>query len=601
MKYFDRNLRTLKRSHQDFNLPLDELPGDEHGVEIIEAASGEVTAVREGILLHSKLDPRREARRLIANLDHRECVVFFGFGLGFYVEEYLSANPKGAAIVVEPDPVFFKTALAARNLTGVLESPGLSLVLGAEPDALGMVLNSVPFSHPGVVAPRSLVRFHEEYFGRLNQVIESFVSRREVNRNTLKRFGKRWVRNLAANLHHLPVARRLKTLEGRFPNIPALVLAAGPSLDSVIEYLPALSKRFLLFAVDTSLRAVLRAGVAPDFLVVVDPQYWNFRHLDGCSTAPTVLITESATYPAVFRRPYRAVFLGASIFPLGTALETGLGDFGVLGAGGSVATSAWDAARQMGCSPIYSAGLDLGYPGANTHFKGGRFEELQMCSSTRFLPAEAASFSTINNAEPFLTESNSGKDIVTDRRLIIYKWWFENQLKMYGDTRCGNLSADGVKIDRMPYIPVADLLSFPEISAETRAEQTLIASPNGNSGAQLRKNLQTAVSGLVADLHSLRTLAERACTLTEQLEKGQHSEIRGVLEKLDRIDRELLSHKAKDVAGFLIQHIAQDILDGGASQADITEIADRSRRMYENLKESADYHIEILSRCSFDI
>ena len=596
MSYFETNFRAIKRKNPDFRLPSNRTAGQSCDVKTMEAGSGEITAMRKGILLHSKLDPRREAHRLVAGLVDSDCVVFFGFGLGYYVEEYLTGCSGGTAVVVEPDYELFRLALCVRDLTKVLKSPRFILILDARPEALAAVLNAFPFSTPGVLAPRSLVRFSEAYFEKLQAVVDSLAARREINRNTLKRFGRRWVRNLAANIRHLPAARKLEDLEGCFENVPALVLAAGPSIDRVLEQLPALAGRFLLFAVDTSMRAVLRAGVSPDFVVVVDPQYWNVRHLDGCSTEESILITESATYPAIFRRRFKTVYFGASLFPLGAALERDLGSFGKLGAGGSVATSAWDAARQMGCSPIFAAGLDLGYPGAGTHFKGGRFEEMQLHDADRFTPAETGNYRFVNDASPFLVESNSGGKVLTDRRLVIYKWWFENQLQMHTDIRCGNLSADGVRIEGMDYTPLADLLAYPVIGREARAIE--MPGPNaGNSPAVKRKQLlEAAVSSLIDELESLHSLASRAYELTTMLHDRGGTLNEAVLENLNRIDLELLSHKAKDVAGFLVQDIAQEILEETRTGTKAEEIKRKSMRMYENLKESAAYHIDILER-----
>lgn len=596
MTDFDRNISALKRIHPNFEFP--ETISSAEKIEILAAGTGDPTAQIDGILLHSRLDPRREARRIAAATGEYECVVFFGFGLGYYVEEYLALYPASGIIVVENDPALFKTAIGTRDLSMVLTAPNLSLLLNTHPDALASVLNTNLYSAVGVVAPKNLIRRDEGYYKSLQTVIETFSARREINRNTLKRFGKRWIRNLAANIRYLPSAGRLHSLSGTLKGVPALLLAAGPSLDRVLHHLPELAERFVIFAVDTSLRAALSAGVKPDFLVVVDPQYWNVRHLDGCVTSGTVLITESATYPSVFRRDYRAVYLGASLFPLGSFLEEGLGEFGKLGAGGSVATSAWDAARQLGCSPIYTAGLDLGYPKGNTHFTGGRFEDLQMCRAHRFAPAETGSHAMVTDASPFFVESNTGEMVQTDKRLITYKWWFENQLKIYHEVRCGNLSEGGVKIEGMVTVPVKDLLDYQKIDKSSPALQEAARTMADETISSRREILKTAVGDLLDELGSLHSLASNACSLTSRLSSA--GALAGasldatMLNTLDRIDKQLLSHRAKEVVGFLIHDFAQEILDEKGKEASAKEVLERSLIMYEHLRESAAYHIKIL-------
>ena len=217
MTIYELNILALKRIHPDFIIPVKTSTESNTGIEILSARSGDPTAQWEGILLHSRLDPRREARRLIADTGEHDCVVFFGFGLGYYVEEYLALYPAATVIIVEPDSGFFKTALGVRDLTAVLASPNVSLLLDVQPDTLASVLNTYLYTAISVIAPRSIVRLYEEYFMNLQAVIDAFTARREINRNTLKRFGKRWVRNLAANISHLPSAGRLHSLTGRRP------------------------------------------------------------------------------------------------------------------------------------------------------------------------------------------------------------------------------------------------------------------------------------------------------------------------------------------------------------------------------------------------
>ena len=145
--------------------------------------------------------------------------------------------------------------------------------------------------------------------------------------------------------------------------LPALVIAGGPSLDSLAPSLAALRERMVLVSVNTPLRACRERGVEPDFTVVVDPQFWASRSLDWTLAQDGVLVAEPSACPRIFRRETERFFLCSSLFPLGETLEAAVGEKGRLGAGGSVSTSAWDLARLLGARPLYAAGLDLGFPG----------------------------------------------------------------------------------------------------------------------------------------------------------------------------------------------------------------------------------------------
>jgi len=220
----------------------------------------------------------------------------------------------------------------------------------------------------------------------------------------------------------------IEAIAGLARGLPTLILAAGPSLDRILPLLPMLHERMVILAVDTAVRGCLDAGVEPDFILVVDPQYWNFRHLDGISCPHSFLITESAVWPAVYRFPCRGVYLCASLFPLGKFIEEHTVRHAELGAGGSVSTSAWDFARHLETDKIYLAGLDLGYPGKRTHFSGGLFEEWAHSTANRLEPAETALSRYLTQTTRRISRDYNDNPVQTDQRLELYVWWFESRI-----------------------------------------------------------------------------------------------------------------------------------------------------------------------------
>ena len=87
--------------------------------------TGEPTLVVDGVLIHSRLDPVREATAWAARQRDRltesasETAVVFGFGLGYHVEA-LATVWSGPIVVVEPDAGLLRAALAARDLRTLL-------------------------------------------------------------------------------------------------------------------------------------------------------------------------------------------------------------------------------------------------------------------------------------------------------------------------------------------------------------------------------------------------------------------------------------------------------------------------------------------------
>ncbi len=636
MSYFTDNSEALAIKHPGLAAKL--RAGAPEALDIIESRSGLPTARYNNRYIHSRIDPVSEARRFVEGQCGEQTSVglFYGFGLGYHVEAFLQMHPAAPAVVIEPDRTFFAGALSARALQSLLCSPNLLLFVDAEPESLMPVFDDLPFSHYKVIKLRSVYDKNRDYYEKMDRVIGAYQSRKSINLNTLKRFGRRWVRNLFTNVPLIAHAPGVETLEELCTGLPALVLASGPALDDLLPFLPELSERFVLIAVDTSLKACLQRGIEPDLMVTVDPQYWNTRHLDWAWPRTPLLVSESSAHPRIFRCLDLPVFLGSSLFPLGRYFESLVGEKGKLGAGGSVATTAWDLARLLGADPIVMAGLDLGFPGGRTHFKGAFFEERFHADSNRMLPAEQSSFSYINQARPFPVASNGAHPVLTDQRMIVYKWWFENQLKIYPDCQTLNLAAAGVKIDGMPTVNVEALSRYPCIrsdinerlakvrqsafrtadyaggGASERGSSVPQRAPDGSKTvettdrrkhdspvqhADVENRLIEALRNLGDDLARLEQLAHQGVEEIERL-GSRSSSSRDDLRKIDAIDSHILSSGSRQVAAFLLQPLIHKIMAESPNRngADTDGVLGLSKTLYTELEESALFHRKLLDR-----
>ncbi|MGA2548291.1 MAG: 6-hydroxymethylpterin diphosphokinase MptE-like protein, partial [Rectinemataceae bacterium] len=509
MSLLETNLAALRGRFPELAALVESAPVEPE-FELVLAASGERSArIPGGAWLHSSRDPRAEARRLVAaSLGGADTAVLLGLGLGYLAEAVTEAMDSGAVnggvktrieriLACEADPGALKAAFRARDLSALLADERLGFVVGGEPEGLISALELSGGSKAVILELKAATSAYPSWFERSRRAAERWNAKGAVNENTLRRFGRLWVRNLARNLGaavELPGVERLGDLfagavsappGATAPPIPALILAAGPSLDLVLPYIKDISRRALVVCVDTALRSLLRFGVEPDFLVVVDPQYWNWRHLSGLSSPSSFLVSEMAAWPAVFRAPRRASFLGGSVFPLGRRIEAFAGRKGQLGAGGSVATSAWDLCRIMGCSPLWMAGLDLAYPGGQTHAKASLFEQRALASGNRLAPAASAQAAVLvggaaAGAQSFEAPSMDGGKVRTDQRLTLYAWWFESRFARPLSPPTLSLSPCGLGVPGLALGSVEELLSCPDRRGEIdgRLDRAAAISPN---------------------------------------------------------------------------------------------------------------------------
>ncbi|MDR2445570.1 MAG: DUF115 domain-containing protein [Spirochaetaceae bacterium] len=530
-----------------------------------ETASGAPTARLDGRYLHSTRDPAREAARLVLVADvgktsQNRAFLLLGFGLGYAAEAAAALDPPPLVIAVEKRVDVLRAAFETRDLSGLLGGR-LVFVLGDEPGAVTEALRIAP-KELSIIRNPALTAADAEFYRELERHIENWRTKDAVNEATLRRFGKRWVKNQAANLPAVRDLPGIGLLAGRF-DFPVLLLAAGPTLDQLDRKVAALAERCVVVAVDTALRFLRREGVKPDFVVSVDPQYWNTRHLDRCLSEKSVLVAEAACYPTLLRDRLDGVgvgrpsFLCGSLYPLSGFIERRVDVKGRLGSGGSVASAAWDFAASLAparaARPIFIAGLDLAFPGFATHYRGALFEERALVTATRFLPAETLSFRALLDGAPFFAAAADGTLVLTDKRLALYASWFENRLKSPENRGSFRLSGRGLAINGMKTAGIEEVLDLPPCRAEIsrRTEQVLseiFQKWNSETERAARneryKTATTALSsGLLAALDTAREDA---------------------LKRIDAAKDAPLESEVKAIAGFLhfTPNDCSELIDG---------------------------------------
>ncbi len=602
MTVFEANAKAILSRHPSFPPSVLEPPGKE-GEGVITLAptpSGLPTAMLGGTYIHSRYDPRKEAAAQIASDAGGQptaCLIL-GFGLGYAAEELARRFPSAEIVVVEPDPAFFRAALAARDLSGLFSSPRLRLLVAEKPEKLSSVLEDLPLAALRIIKLRAETGKNPEYFDAAEQIAHAFLLRKDINVNTLNRFGRLWVRNLASNIRAFLDSPGVALFAGLFEGIPALLLAGGPSFDTVKPHLAALSQRMLVVAVETPLRPCLEAGVSPDFVVMVDPQYWATRYLDWTDSYDGFVVAEPSTHPRTFRSAGRRFIFASSLFPLGARLESLIGEKGKLGAGGSVSTSAWDLCRLLGAGPVYTAGLDLGFPGRRTHCAGAFFEERWFTLHSRLSPAEDRSFRYLREIGVFPMPSNDGGRTLTDRRMLLYKWWFESQLAG-ARQKTSSLAERAVSIEGMPLAPREEALSLPVVRGEIDARMTkarLIADAFGRDRAAALEALDGALSDILDGLAKLEALARRGISEVRALSRAVASGANRApfIARLDGIDKRILELSSRDIVGFLIQPLIHRIVDSAPASHPEASVLEASEHIYRGILDSARFHAATL-------
>lgn len=527
-------------------------------IEVAEAKNGSVTALYRGKALHSLYNPEKESEKSIRSLfktcNNPDTVVFPGLGCGYGPFACSEFYPGTNIVAVEPEPGFLYLIMLFMDCRKFFAVENLSIVLGREISVVPEILNTLKSSNVVLYDQPAVRETAPAFFEDLSALVKRTANKNKINSNTLKKFGNLWKRNMFKNLpclSSLPPIDVWKDFAGG--KYPVLLAGAGPSLDDILDYIPLLARSHIIVCVDTALRAILARGVEPDFLVVVDPQYWNSRHIRGLKSPGTNVITESGVYPSVFRFPGKDFFLFSSLFPFGQYLEERTEKRQALGAGGSVATTAWDFSRYLNPSSIHIAGLDLSYPGGKTHFKGSLFESMELSSSYRLETPETASSAVYFSGGRIFGEDYAGHKLATDSRMKLYSWWFESRLAAGNRTDSFVIGKTGLKIPGMKTKELFEIMNYPEIRKETDLLYNMKAGEIRlwkQHIPQIREQYGKALNSMEKDLESLASTGVRGLALIERYKKSGD---RKLLDKIGEEIRLIGKNPAKEIVSMTFE------------------------------------------------
>jgi hypothetical protein len=335
------------------------------------------------------VDPRREGLRLISTLDREDFLIFLGMGGAYHIEAALERPETAQVVIVEFGLQGLAELFGLRDLGPVLGDsrvriladplPGTleALIPGSFLPALSGAIRVLPL-RPRVEGAGEFAGAAEEIRRALDQVSADY--------SVQAHFGIRMFKNILRNI--LIAGEE----EPPLPRIErALVCGAGPSLE---EQMPRIARSgregAFHLAADTSLPALVSAGLEPDAVVSIDCQHIGYRHLippAGVLPPAAPLFLDLAS-PLASQAGRRVFFSGGH--PLGEYLSARWRPFPAIdSSGGNVVYAAVSLAEFLGAREIELYGADFSYPLGRTYARGTYIFPFFGLRQNRLCPLEA--------------------------------------------------------------------------------------------------------------------------------------------------------------------------------------------------------------------
>ncbi|MEN1760800.1 motility associated factor glycosyltransferase family protein [Anoxynatronum sibiricum] len=263
---------------------------EDYAIQVEQARNGQMTASIQmngrRQYLHSRYDPEREALALLekeaASIEGQPCLVIFGIGIGYFVKHILERYPTKKLYLFEPEERMLK-ALSAHHVFSPRKCPQIRAIQGGQ-EALTMneFVNTVLRDSHGYfsfLASSGIPKLFPQPYQALQNRLREAVNRKRQDVQVVQHYRTRWMINSIRNIPHIMSTPNIMEQQGAFPNIPALIVAAGPSLMDDLEVIRQIKteKKAYIFAAGSANRTLLHYGIRPDAVVSYDPQGSNYN------------------------------------------------------------------------------------------------------------------------------------------------------------------------------------------------------------------------------------------------------------------------------------------------------------------------------------
>ena len=604
-----QNLEILKQKHSNiYNLVLSEKTDfdfDISNISLIKTKSGnytiEISFKNSKITLHSKFNPLSEVNRIIdlklSGLE--DTIIIIGFELGYLPESVINKYPDVNIFIFEPSLRVLKKALEARDLTWILSHKNIKIVVGRT-KIDDSILGNHTIYRPSLLSLSSYKRAFPEFSKKITDSYDRYIQKNNINIATLKRFDRLWTKNSFKNAKYFFSKPGITLLKNFFNGeIGALVIGAGPSIEKDIDIIKRFKHHFILISVDTAFRPLIKYGVIPDFVVSVDPQYINSLSLnpsfykDIDASKMPILIVDPAVYPSTIRNYPGKIVLTSSIFPPGKIIEYFSEYKGSIAAGGSVAVTAFDFARIVGANPIIITGLDLSYKNDQSHIKGSFVDLYRIVITNKFNTLQTQFIKYLIGGIPIKTTNNRGELCYTDKRMFLYKSWFEKNISE-SKSIIINATNRGLKLNNVETKKLEDI--YTKYIASSKKQLML---NNLLPKIDQKKSLQTNTSIFLEYLEKIEKNLKKILVLSRKAKiilstmgiNGSYSENN---KKLTVLEKEIMSFKDEiNLISMTMQDTVVKIMKG-VQKKNKNFVISESNMLYSSLEDSCKFLLKVI-------
>ena len=380
------------------------------------------------------------------NLAGESLYAITGFGDGSHLRYFLKESGTGINLLAaEKDPALIRETLSRFDLSDLLSHQRFILGTGELDDDYfasiqGAALTGVNDVNSIVFSPLHSV--DEAYYDKArNELVRQYLVIRplmEVNVRTAINLQQ----NTFENLPHMAQSPDVGEMKGEFPDIPFVLVGAGPSLDESIDFLKSVQDKAIIVTSNSPYRKLINSGIRPHLVVTADPMPPTLAGFQNISLENVPLACPFSAYPEIVKRFSGRIFSWCTYNPIVDLVKKHMGmppGTNIMEQG-TVSGCVLDLSRLLGCQKVLLVGQDMSVRDDGRYYT----DDSSYADS-------GAHYS--NSPKGQRLPGNTQDKVLVEQRLFVYLKTFEQFIaKKEPNIEYRNLARTGVKIQGAPYL-----------------------------------------------------------------------------------------------------------------------------------------------------
>lgn len=406
--------------------------------------------------VHSKYDPEKDAERFIEKIEvnPEQHILFVGVGLGYHIERFHEQYPDVNYSIYEPRTEVMYAYLSIKKMS---EGNLKNIIVGTDSEYLSKEIDQLLIATKGKLQVITLPIYEKLYQKEIALIQQKAIEALKDKRNALAvnmSFQKRWTINAIKNFPTvLSTPNILHDIDKKvFERKPAIIVAAGPSLNEEFENLRYIKENGLayIFSVGSAINALIEHGIYPDAACTYDPSERNQFVIEKIKQQQIekipLIFGSSVGFETLENYPGEMYHMITSQDTVSPQLLDTTKSIDIVLDAPSIAVVTFQLLTQLKCNPIILVGQNLGFQKDKRYASGIEYDFVDN------------KLSESEKRTSLIIKDVYGNNIQTDEGFNLMRQQLEMYIQSKLNTEVINTTKGGAQIKGTTFISLAEVI-----------------------------------------------------------------------------------------------------------------------------------------------